>query len=378
MERDQLTALLKLNEDGRIQDLIDQNMGLAKKLREADENLQRLHRESNADKDSITEALRDLAIAKSQINRLHRENRAHQERIQELENRLQQEQQALASGEASSDPREVELLREIIRRQLRMQKARRQSRELLINAVKELGSDDKQLAEAAELFEAQEIALTPEEQKLVADNKIDGEFVSPFARSQSAVNQATVGLQRDIDVFDRAARKAFVAGRLHPTRELYEMILDQHPGHIPTLCKMGVVQLKLNEPEAAGESFQRASELDEDNAYAVRMLGYSLMKCSRLEDAEAAARRAVELDPTDAKTHMLLGTLCFRLGKPGDAESHFKGAINADPLPSEPYYNLALICSGSGRLEQAQEYYRQALERGALPDPKLEKELATQ
>jgi hypothetical protein len=36
-ERDQMSNLLKLNEDGRIQDLIQQNMGLAKSLREANE-----------------------------------------------------------------------------------------------------------------------------------------------------------------------------------------------------------------------------------------------------------------------------------------------------------------------------------------------------
>lgn len=377
-ERDQMAALLKLNEDGRIQDLIEQNMGLARKLREADESLKRMQRESNVDKDAITESLRDLAMAKFQINRLRQEQQAQQQRIVELEERLQQEQQALASGQASSDPHEVEVLRDIIRRQLRMQKARRQARELLVNAVKALGNKDEQLAEAAKLFEAQEIILTPEERKLVADRQVDVEFVSPFARSQTEVNQATAGLKRDIDVFDRAARKAFVAGRLMPTRELYEMILDQHPGHIPTLCKIGVVQLKLNQPQEALDSFQRASELEPDNAYTLRMMGYALMRCSRLEEAEATARRAVELDPTDAKTHMLLATLCYHLGKSGDAESHFKGAINADPMPSEPYYNLALIYSGSGRIEQAQEYYRQALERGALPDPKLEKELAAQ
>ncbi len=377
-ERDQMAALLKLGEEGRIQDLIEQNMGMAKKLREANEALERMQRDSDADKDAITEALRDLAIAKSQINRLRQEKLKQDERIQDLERRLKAEGKALAEGEASADPQEVALLRDIIRRQLRMQTARRQARMLLMDAIKNLGDQDERLAQAVELMNTQELALTPEEQKLVADRQVDGEFVSPFARDRSAVDQATANLKRDIDVFDRAAKKAFVSGRLHPTRELYEMILDQHPGHTPTLCKMGVVHLKLNDYDEAADSFQRVIELDGNNAYALRMLSYSLMKGDHIIDAETAARRSIEIDPNDSKTHMLLAMLCVHLGKDGDAESHLKGAINADPLSSEPYYNLALIYSGTGRTEQAQEFYRQALERGALPDPQLEQELAAQ
>ncbi len=90
-ERDQMASLLKLNEAGRIQDLIEQNMALAKNLREANEKVDRLYRESNADKDAYTDALRDLAIAKSQINRLHQEKREQDRRLSELESRLKNE-----------------------------------------------------------------------------------------------------------------------------------------------------------------------------------------------------------------------------------------------------------------------------------------------
>ena len=87
MERDQMAALLQLGEEGRIKDLIDQNMGLAKKLRESKETLERMQKESHSDKDAITEALRDLAIAKSQINRLrqekHKQELAFARKVQE-------------------------------------------------------------------------------------------------------------------------------------------------------------------------------------------------------------------------------------------------------------------------------------------------------
>ena len=377
-ERDQMAALLKLNEAGRIQDLIEQNMGLAKSLREANEKVDRLNRESNTDKDAVIDALRDLAIAKSQINRLHQDKREQEKRLAELESRLKNEEAALTQGQVAADPAEVAVLRDIIKRQLRVQERRRQARDLLVDAAKELGTKDSRLAKAIELFDAQEIALSPEEQKLIAGSQVDGEFVSPFARDRATVGQATAELNRDITVFERTAEKSFVAGRLLPTRELYQMILDQHPGHTPALCKLGVVHLRLDEPAAAVDTFRRAVELDGNNPYAYRMLGFSLMQLGDMPAAEQAVRRSVDLAPTDAKSQSLLATLCYRLGRSSEAESYFKAAITADPLPSEPYYNLALLCSRARRFEAAKNYYQQALERGAVPDPKLEEKLARQ
>jgi tetratricopeptide (TPR) repeat protein len=374
-ERDQMAALFKLNDAGRIQDLIEQNMALAKNLREANEKVDRLNRDSNADQDATTAALRDLAIAKAQINRLHQDKREQDQRLTELENRLKNEQQELSKSQAAADPAEVEVLRDIIKRQLRVQERRRQARDLLVEAAKEMGSKDERLANAIALFDGQEIALSPEEQKLVADKQVDGEFVSPFARDRATVGQATADLNRDIAVFERTAEKSFVAGRLLPTRELYQMILEQHPGHTPSLCKLGIVHLRLNDPTAAVDTFRRAVELDVNNPYAYRMLGFSLMQVGDLPGAEQAVRKSVDLAPNDAKSLTLLATLCYHLNHTSEAESYFKAAITADPMPSEPYYNLALLCSRTRRFEDARNYYQQALERGAVPDPALEASL---
>ncbi len=216
-ERDQMAALLKLNEAGRIQELIEQNMGLAKQLREANEKVERFNIDNNQTKDEYTEALRDLAIAKSQINKLQQEKRAQNQRLADLEKRLRNEDKSLASGNATNSA-EADMLREIIKRQLRVQERRRQARDLLVQAVKDLGNQDPRVKEAIDLMDGQEIALTPDEQKLIADREVDGEFISPYARDRETVGAATNDLNRDLESFDRAATKAFVAGRLLPTR----------------------------------------------------------------------------------------------------------------------------------------------------------------
>lgn len=371
-ERDQMSAMLKLNEDGRIQDLIQQNMGLAKNLREANDKVERLSKDSSSGKADLDAAFRDLAIAKSQINKLYQEKRDQDGRLADLEERLKSEEAALAKGKVDADPAEVAVLRDIIQRQLRIQERRRQARDLLVDAVKDMGAKDERIGQAIELFEGQEIQLSPDEQKLLADKNVDGEFVSPFAKDRSTVGRNTTELNRDIAVFERTAEKAYAAGRLLPTRELFQLIVEQHPGHIPALCKLGVVDLRLKDSAAAIDTFRRAVELDGNNPYARRMLGFALMSAGDLRNAEQNIKQAVELAPDDAKSHLLLGAICQRLGRPAEAESHYKSAISADPLPSDPYYNLARICSTSKRIAQAKNYYSQALERGAIPDAKLE------
>lgn len=374
-ERDQMAQLLKLSEADRTQELIEQNMGLAKLLREANEKVERLNLDNNAAKDDVVDALRDLAIAKSQINRLQQEKRNQAKRLEELTEKLKGEERALARGEVSADPAEVEMLREVIRRQLTAQERRRQAKEIVIEAAKQLGQENEQLGKAIELLDGDEVALTPEEQKLVANQQVDGEFISPFARDRATVGRATADLNREMESYDRAATKAYLAGRLLPTRELFEMMVEQNPGHVPALCKLGVVQLKLEQPFEAMESFRKAVELDESNPYANRMLGYANLKLGDMAAAERHLKHAVELAPDDAKGYHLLGVISNRLGEIDDAENYFKSAISANPVPSGPYFNLAMLYANSGRIEEAREYYNKALEREAVPDPALERKL---
>ena len=376
IERDQMSALLKLNESGRIQQLIEQNMGLAKNLREANEKVTRINEDNNAAKDDITDALRDLAIAKSQIIKLHQEKRDQDERLLTLERRLKNEQTALAQGQTSADPAEAEILRDIIQRQLRVQERRRQARDLMLDAVKDLGSKDPRLAEAVKLFDSQEVQLTPDEQRLLADKNVDGEFISPFAQDRTTVGRNTSELNQDIAVFERTAEKAFLSGRLMPARELLQMIIEEHPGSISALCKLGVVNLKLEDLTAAVDVFRRASELDANNPYARRMLGYALMRTGDLSAAEIHFKDALALSPDDAKSYAALGNIAYIHGRYGEAESYFKSAISADPMPSEPHFNLALLCARDQRLELAQSHYQKALELGALPDLALEQRLS--
>lgn len=372
-ERDQMAALLKLNEGGQIQQLIDQNMGLAKQLREASEKVERLNQTKNATQDQLLEAMRDLAIAKGNINDFKREKAAQDQRIEELERRLRTEAGNLAAQ--GGDPAEAEMLRAIIQKQLRIQERRRQAAELLVDAVGDKAAKDNTIREALDLFKSSELPLSQEEMNLVRSEGVDDEFVSPFRRPQDQVDASVAELERGNLPYTDAATRAYVNQRFQSCRELFELVLERHPGDTDTMCRLGNVHLRLDDPAAAATVFRNATVIDGSNPYAHRMLGFSLMRSGEFGDALDALKRSVELAPTHADGRVVLGKLFFDLGQTREAEEQFKSAIAYDDANPLPHFNLAYLYSKEGKKKQGREYYRGAIERGAAPDLDLERSL---
>lgn len=372
-ERDHMAALLKLSESGRIQQLIEQNMSLAKDLREAKERVERISKNNDETNDQLTEALRDLAITKTKIIALQTEKRAQEQRMIELEKQLQSNEQALASDGSATSKEEADALRDIIKRQQRQQERRKQAAQLLLDAAKkQTASGDANYDEAVALLTDQEISLTPEEQKILDARKVDGEIYSPYAGSKARVSAATSEMHQQIDDYTRAAVRAFGSERLSASREVLEMILDLHPGHVPTMTKLGIVQLRLNDPVAATDVLRAAVENDETRSLSHRLLGLALYKTGDLAQAETSLVKALEIDPNDAAGYTIYGNTLLRLKRAPEAESAYQKAIALNPESSEALHNLAVLCQRDGRTKEARGYYQEALLHGAQPNPELE------
>ena len=156
-ERDHMAALLKLSESGRIQQLIEQNMGLAKELREAKERVARIDKDNNDTKDELTDALRDLAITKSKIISLQSEKRAQDQRLADLEMQLKASEESIASGEGAVNDEEAVALRDIIKRQLRVQDRRKKQAALLLDAAKTSTDPESLVTEAVTMMTDEEM-----------------------------------------------------------------------------------------------------------------------------------------------------------------------------------------------------------------------------
>ena len=376
-DRDHMAALLKLSESGRIQQLIEQNMGLAKELREAKERVERINKDNDETKDELTEALRDLAITKSKIIALQTEKRAQDQRMSELELQLNSNEKSIASGTATTNDEEAQTLRDIIKRQLRVQERRKKAATLLLAAAKKQTAEgDSRYDEAVAMLTDGEVTLTAEEQKILDTRHVDGEIYSPYAGSRERVGVATSALHEQIDNYTRAAVRAFSSQRLSASREVLEMILDIHPGHIPTMTKLGIVEMRLDDPVAATQVLRLAVENDETQPLSHRLLGLALYKTGDLANAEKELRRATEIDPHDSAGFAILGNTLLRMKRAEEAEDAYKKAIAIDPASAEALHNLALLCHRANRDAEARTFYQQALDNGAQPNLKLEAEIA--
>jgi tetratricopeptide (TPR) repeat protein len=374
-ERDQMAALLKLSESGRIQQLIEQNMGLAKELREAKERVARIDKDNNDTKDELTDALRDLAITKSKIIGLQTEKRAQDQRLADLEMQLKASEKSIATGEGVANDEEASALRDIIKRQLRVQDRRKKQAALLLDAAKTSTSPESLVTEAVTMMTDEDITLTADEQKIIEDRHVDGEIYSPYRNSKENVGIATNDMQEQIENYTKAAVRAFSSQRVTASREVLEMILDLHPGHVPTMTKLGIVEMRLDDPLAATNILRRAVEMDETQPLPHRLLGLALYKTGDLPAAETSLRRATEIDPNDYAGQTILGNTLLRMKRNEEAETVYKKAVAINPQSMEALHNLAVLCHRAGRDKEAWNFYQKALENGAQPNPKLESEI---
>lgn len=382
VQRDQMAALLKLNESERVQLLIKQNMDLGRDLKTARDRLKTLHTDNNATKDQLIEAKRDLAQAKGRLIDFQRENASQKNRLEAMEDRIRDAgtelKEDLRSTKLDAGSRkEMEMLQDIISRQLRIQEHRRSAKESIMTEIRKIGQQGGPLVRNIQGLFDQELKLTAEESRLLAEFKIDDDFIFDDRPEQHEVANADRSLQQSITLKDQLARRAFSNGRFLAAREVFESILDQHPGHVETMLNLGVVHVKNEDIPLAISSFNDALVIRGDNLpFAHFMLGVCHYRVADLQNSRLSLQRAVDLDNDNAKAYVFLGNVAGREEHDEEAETHFKTAIQIDPTLSDPYYNLAVIYLRKGMKEEALQFYQEALKRGADPNLEFEASLA--
>lgn len=374
-ERDQMAALLKLNKAGQLQEVINQNMALDRQLRESKERFDILKEDNSATKDELLEAKQGLAISKLRIREYRREKAEQQERIESLQQRLREEEQSLASAKGG-DPAETEMLRAIIRKQIKIQEKRRQASKILMATLSEKAEDDPAIKRALSLYHGAELNLSPEEMKVIDGHEVDGVIISPFARPRDEVAKSLTRLEAELEPYQRAGTRAYLNGRHRAARESFEIIVERNPGDVGAMCRLGLVEFKLERYPQAVDTFRRATELEPRNPYARRMLGHTLGKAGEYDEAREALEEAIELAPNHAETHLMLGNTLYQLRDFSGAEEAFKTTLACEPTNAEANYNLAILHARADRKKEGLAHYREALNLGAPPNLELEKQLS--
>jgi tetratricopeptide (TPR) repeat protein len=103
-----------------------------------------------------------------------------------------------------------------------------------------------------------------------------------------------------------------------------------------------------------------------DNLMAELNLGEAVYKLGRTPEAIAHFERALQIDPNQAWVYSSMGAALLETGRPNESLSSLQKAIELDPKSSDAHYNLGNTFLQMGRAKEAVAHYKQALD--LLPD----------
>jgi tetratricopeptide (TPR) repeat protein len=137
---------------------------------------------------------------------------------------------------------------------------------------------------------------------------------------------------------------------------------------------LGLIAVDENRPRDAVDAFQRAADLDPNNAGYWANLGNARRALGDRTGAEHAYRRALEADPRGADAANGLGVLLVEAQRPSEAIPWLERATAAAPDFVEARLNLGIALQQAGQTARAAETYRSVL--SAPPKFKRERDAA--
>jgi Flp pilus assembly protein TadD len=126
--------------------------------------------------------------------------------------------------------------------------------------------------------------------------------------------------------------------------------------------------------DMAGLEFEKAVELDPDNAEAHAELGAFHVRAGELGKARVELDRAIELAPDSARARFALASLYRAADETEKAVAELDGILKADPTDRRAMRELGAVYEDFGDIDKALEYYRKALSLtfGDDPPPELD------
>lgn len=143
----------------------------------------------------------------------------------------------------------------------------------------------------------------------------------------------------------------------------YGLALEKEfPNTLAIPHMLGAVYFNLGRFPEAAASFNRALQLDPDNAEILNSLGASQMNLGKLDDASASLTKALELKPDLAFARCNLGIVYRIIGRLDEAVSNFLAAIEIQPDYAAAHNNLGVVLQQLGRSEEAIASYSKSLQ----------------
>ena len=155
---------------------------------------------------------------------------------------------------------------------------------------------------------------------------------------------------------------------------LYHDAINKEPKNVSAHNGLGMALGKQFKLEAADVEFDKAIQLDPQNAMghvgkamvAINKLQSSSVTVQRsrdaaLKEAESQARQALQLDPASPEAHYYLAQAIREQGRLDEAVTEFQAALGADPKYSDAYAGLGMARMQQNNWGEAAGNFQQAI-----------------
>ncbi|HWK75617.1 MAG TPA: tetratricopeptide repeat protein [Povalibacter sp.] len=130
------------------------------------------------------------------------------------------------------------------------------------------------------------------------------------------------------------------------------------------------LQLEESDPQAAGDAYRRAVDMEPDNAAAWINWGRLLHEQNETREAQNVYERAMKQCGPDPVLMFNFGVLLEDIGHTGAALEAYQAAITEDPNLADGHFNLARLYETLGKPQHAIRHlgqYRRLLRSAGLP-----------
>ncbi len=377
-----------------LQDLVDQNQRLSKRLDLAEKYALRAANDLENKEQDLVLLRSEIQKVRGERETLIAENIKHQQQIEGLQKKLEMLSDGLSDEDknaltmAPEQKAENELLRSIVLKQLMRQAQLKQAKELLLRQLDRLGVRSESLFENVEhmtrgtQLTAEEMNLfkSPAFQELMQVASVDGSgsiVYNTLSAPASASNRTVIEGQKvnvELAQLDKVARLDFKEGRLAEAEDGFLKYLHYRPRNVQCLCNLGILKIQLQNYGEAEQYLQRAIALDKNSGTAQYLLGRTYFFQNRFDEALNHLEQGIQLQPNNATAHNCVGVIASQKGWTTRAEKAFGKAVEIEPKFGDAHFNLAVLLSSQGRarFELAKDHYFKALELGIPRDGNLE------
>jgi tetratricopeptide (TPR) repeat protein len=196
-------------------------------------------------------------------------------------------------------------------------------------------------------------------------------MLNPGATRPLPVNSTLKGrIDRDVAMGDELMLK----GKYADAAELYRQAINRNSKDVAAVVGLGMALGKQFKLDGAQEQFDKALELDPNNAMAHSGMGmvllnrlqsssmtYARNRDSMLKQAETECRTALNTDPAMPEAHYTLGQVYKEEGNLNAAVNEFQAAVQSDPNYSEAYAGLGMAKLMEGSLSEASSAFHRAI-----------------